>query len=204
MGYYPIMIDLAGKKCLIVGGGHVAYRKALSLLDAGAEITVISPEICSELEQIDNITIKKRPYRTGDIKDFVLVFAATGDSALNAEISEDATKMGRQVNVVDDPELCSFIVPAIIRRGSLLIAITTSGKSPALAKKIRLEMEREYGPEYAEFVDLLGEIRDEVKKRYTTQQDREAVFDRLIESGILQVLKDGRKEQAREMALRCI
>lgn len=204
MGYYPIMIDLAGKKCLIVGGGHVACRKALSLRDAGAQITVISPEICTELEQIDNITIEKRPYRTGDIEDFVLIFAATGNRDLNAEISEDAVKAGRQVNVVDDPELCSFIVPATLCRGSLLIAITTSGKSPALAKKIRLELEREYGPEYAEFVDLLGELRDEVKKRYETPQDREAVFDRLIESGILQVLKDGRKELAREMALRCI
>jgi len=182
----------------------VACRKALSLRDAGAQITVISPEICTELEQIDNITIEKRPYRTGDIEDFVLIFAATGNRDLNAEISEDAVKAGRQVNVVDDPELCSFIVPATLCRGSLLIAITTSGKSPALAKKIRLELEREYGPEYAEFVDLLGELRDEVKKRYETPQDREAVFDRLIESGILQVLKDGRKELAREMALRCI
>lgn len=204
MGYYPIMVDLEGKKCLIVGGGLVACRKAQALCESGAQVTVISPEICSEIEQISDITILKRPYQTGDINDSVLVFAATSDHILNSKISEDAKNQGVQINVVDNPELCSFIVPATLRRGSLIIAISTSGKSPALAKKMRLELEQEYGPEYAEFVDLLGGLRDEIKKRYEMPADREAVFDRLIESGILQLIKDGNKKQAREMALRCI
>jgi precorrin-2 dehydrogenase/sirohydrochlorin ferrochelatase len=204
MGYYPIIIDLTGKKCLIVGGGQVALRKAVSLREAGAAVTIVSPDICAELENLDGVQLYWRAYEPGDVTGCALVFAATDDKSLNAAVSNEAARHNIPVNVVDDPELCSFIVPATCRRGNLMVSVTTSGKSPALSKHIRKELERIYGPEYEAFVNVLGEVREQVKSHYSSQAEREAAFSRLIESGILELLKDGQCEQAREMAQRCI
>ncbi|MCE5323846.1 bifunctional precorrin-2 dehydrogenase/sirohydrochlorin ferrochelatase [bacterium] len=204
MGYYPIILDLAGKKCLIVGGGLVALRKAQSLLEAGAMATVVSPGICAELECLDGVVLHRRAYEPGDIDGCTLVFAATDDPSVNAAVSHDAAEHGILANVVDDPELCSFIVPATCRRGDLLISVTTSGKSPALSKHIREQLEQAYGPEYEPFVNLLGEVREVIKSQYSCRAEREAAFNRLISSGILELLRDGKDEQAREMAQRCI
>lgn len=204
MAYYPIIMDLTGQKCLVVGGGEVALRKATSLVEAGAEVTIIAPDLHPSLRELGNTRIQERSQREGDISGYTLVFAATGDRETNQAISDEAKANSIPVNVVDDPELCSFIVPACVRRGDLLIAITTSGASPMLSKKIRLELEECYGPEYAEFVSLLRELREVVKNRYTEQQDREAAFDRLVNCGILELLSAGRSEQARKKALECI
>jgi len=204
MAYYPIIMDLTGQKCLVVGGGEVALRKATSLVEAGAEVTIIAPDLHPSLRELGNTHIQERNWREGDISGYTLVFAATGDRVVNQAISDEAKANSIPVNVVDDPELCSFIVPACVRRGDLLIAITTSGASPMLSKKIRLELEERFGPEYAEFVSLLRELREVVKNRYTEQQDREAAFDRLVNCGILELLSAGRSEQARKKALECI
>ncbi|MEN6358080.1 MAG: bifunctional precorrin-2 dehydrogenase/sirohydrochlorin ferrochelatase [Armatimonadota bacterium] len=204
MGYYPIMLDLTGKKCLLVGGGQVALRKAQSLREAGAVVSVISPNICAELESVDGVILHRRSYEPDDITGCSLVFAATDDRSVNAAVSHDAAGQGIPVNVVDDPKLCSFIVPATCRRGDLVISVTTSGKSPALSMRIREQLEQAYGPEYEAFVDLMGEFREQVKRRYRSHAQREAAFSRLIESGILELLKAGHGEQAREMAQHCI
>ncbi|MHB9038548.1 MAG: precorrin-2 dehydrogenase/sirohydrochlorin ferrochelatase family protein [Armatimonadota bacterium] len=204
MGYYPIVMDLTDRKCLIVGGGQVALRKAQTLREAGAIVTVISPEVNEELDTMDGISVLKRAYAQGDACGYALVFAATDDRPLNSAVSHEAAQNGIPVNVVDDPELCTFIVPATVRRGDLMLAVTSSGKSPMLSKKIRKELQKTFGPEYEAFVDLLGELRDEVKDRYDSAPDREAAFARLVNSGILELLKDGRKEEARELALRSI
>lgn len=204
MNYYPIMMDLTGRKCLIVGGGEVALRKAQSLVEAGAEVTIIAPVIHPILQKLERIHLEERGWREGDTRGYTLVFAATDDRSLNLAISDEAQRNGISVNVVDDPELCSFIVPACVRRGDLLIAITSSGASPMLSKKIRLELEEQYGPEYAEFTSLLGELRETVKQKYTQQQDREAAFDRLVNCGILELLTAGQCEEARKKALGCI
>jgi len=204
MSYYPIAIDVTNKKCLVVGGGEVALRKAQSLSDAGAVVTVIAPEIDSRIMEIPGVKIGRRTYREGDAAGYVLVFTATGDRTINAAVSAEAKRNGIPVNVVDDPELCSFIVPSSVRRGDLLIAITTSGKSPALSKKIRRELEERYGPEYVDFVDMLGELRDEVKEKYPTQTEREAAFNRLINCGILELLREGKREEAVKRARQCI
>lgn len=196
-------MDLTGKPCLIVGGGEVALRKAKSLLEAGARITVIAPEVSSKFANL-GVTVFSRHYEPGDIEGYALIFAAAGDRAANAAISREAAARGVLVNVVDDPELCSFIVPSIIRRGDLLIAITTSGKSPALSKKIRREIESTYGPEYGELVALMGEFRDEIKAKYASQDEREAVFNRLLDSEILELLRDGKRDEALERARKCI
>jgi siroheme synthase-like protein len=204
MGYYPIVIDLTDKKCLIVGGGQVALRKAQALREAGALVTVISPDVNEELEVLDGISVVRRAYSSGDVCGYALVFAATDDRSLNSAFSEEAARNGIPVNVVDDPELCTFIVPATVRRGDLMIAVTTSGKSPMLSKIIRKQLEILYGPEYESYVDLLGELREEVKSRYDSASDREAAFSRLINSNILDMLKDGREEDARQIAMQCI
>ena len=204
MGYYPIVMDLTGQKCLVVGGGEVALRKAQSLTEAGARVTVIAPEIFPAIEALENVRVEKRPWQQGDTFGHALVIAATDDAALNAAVSDEARGKGIPVNVVDDPELCSFIVPACVRRGDLLIAITTSGKSPALSKRIRAELEKTYGLEYTEFVELLGELQHQVMRLYTEQSDRQAAFDRLVNCGILELLRSGKRDQARKKALECI
>ena len=204
MGYYPIAVDLAGKRCLIVGGGEVALRKARSLVEAGAGVAVIAREPDPRFAEMESVEVAARGYASGDVSGCALVFAATDDRNVNAQVAEDATRCGALVNVADDPELCSFIAPAVVRRGGLMIAVTTSSKSPALSRRIRMEIEERYGPEYAAFVELLGEMRDRVKAAYRTQEEREAAFGRLLDCGILELLREGKLDEAREKALRCI
>lgn len=204
MGYYPIVIDLTGKKCLIVGGGEVALRKVQALLDAGARVTVVSPDVDPRIESLDGAEIRRESYKNSDLTGYTLVFAATDDRGVNTKISQDAQRVGIPVNVVDDPELCSFIVPSLVRRGDLLLAISTSGRSPALAKRIRRELEDQFGEEYAAFIGLLGSLRERVKSKYSTQREREAVFNKLIDCGILELLKEGRFEEAEARAVSCI
>jgi len=204
MGYYPIVMDLTGRKCLVVGGGEVALRKVKSLVESGAEVTVIAPDVAPEIAGLDGVRVEPRSWQDGDTAGYTLVFAATNDRSLNIAVSEEAEANGTPVNVVDDPDLCSFIVPAAVKRGDLLIAVTTGGKSPILSKLIRQELEKAYGPEYTEFVELLGDMRHQVKRKYTEQSDREAAFNRLVNCGILELLKAGEREQARKKALECI
>lgn len=204
MAYYPIVMNLTDCKCLVVGGGEVALRKAQSLAEAGARVTVIAPDVLGDIESLDGVQVEKRSWQPGDASGYTLVIAATDDPVLNAEVSAEARAKNILVNVVDDPELCSFIVPACVRRGDLLIAVTTCGKSPALSKRIRMDIENSYGPEYAEFVDLLGELRGQVKMRYAEQRDREPAFDRLVNCGILELLRAGERDKARKKALECI
>lgn len=204
MDYYPIAVDLGGKKCLIVGGGEVALRKARSLIDAGARVTVIAPQVDPRLAAMEGVEVIEREYRQGDAAGCALVFAATDDRPVNSLVAEDANRDGALVNVVDDPDLCSFIAPAVVRRGDLLIAVTTSGKSPALSHRIRMEIEERYGPEYAAFVDLLGGLRDVVKAAHESREERELAFNRLLDCGILELIREGRILEAREKALECI
>ncbi|MCL5104524.1 MAG: bifunctional precorrin-2 dehydrogenase/sirohydrochlorin ferrochelatase [Armatimonadetes bacterium] len=201
MGFYPIAVDVTDRPCLIVGGGDVAYRKLVALREAGAVVTVISPEIDPRMESYDGLTVIRREYQPGDTSGYVLVFAATGNRPVNAAVYNEAVRGNIPVNVVDDPELCSFIVPAVVRRGGLLIAITTSGKSPALSKKIRRELEKSYGEEYSVFVDLMGELREITKAEFDTQAEREALFNRLLDSEIFDLIRADRIEDARRLAL---
>lgn len=204
MGYYPIMMDLTGRNCLVVGGGEVALRKAESLIEAGARVTVIAPGVDPRLESIAGVRVENRAWKSGDTAGYTLVFAATDDRAVNRSVSDEAKAGGIPVNVVDDPELCSFIVPSVVRRGDLLMAISTSGRSPSLSKRIRKELELTYGPEYAEFAALLGELRGVVKQKLADSTEREQAFERILYSGALELLRAGKRDQAREKALECI
>ena len=154
--YYPIYLDLTGKSCMIVGGGKVAERKCASLIKADAKITVIAAEITKRLKGYKDkglIEHIERAYRKGDIRSAFIVISATDSSETNERVARDAQSLHKLTNVVDTPDLCNFIVPSVFRRGMLTIAISTGGTSPALAKEIRKDLQKIYGPEYAKTQD---------------------------------------------------
>lgn len=137
MVFYPVFFDLRGREVVVVGGGKVAVRKARGLIEAGAKVTVVAPDLAEEIDVI----WKKRRYRRGDLKNAALAFAATNDRAVNARIATEAKSLGIPVNVADAPDECDFIVPSRVRRGNLQIAVSTGGESPRMAKELRKQLE---------------------------------------------------------------
>ena len=166
--YYPMFLDISGKRCVVVGGGQVALRKVNMLLEHGADVEVISLDFCSELSDLADsgeIRILHRNYQAGDLKDALIVIASTSDENTNMEIARDARSNVSLVNVVDDPEKSDFIVPSYLRRGDVTIAISTSGRSPALARKIRTKLEKEFGDEYASLALVIDKVRTELRQQ---------------------------------------
>ncbi len=166
--YYPIFLNVSGKKCVVVGGGQVALRKVEALLDHAANVVLISPDLCSELDKLaknGGIDVLRRRYQPGDLRGASVVVAATDDRHINLEVAKEAKKTGVLVNVVDDPNNSDFIVPSCICRGDVTIAISTAGRSPALARKIRTRLEKDIGDEYAALALLIDEVRAEVKSQ---------------------------------------
>jgi precorrin-2 dehydrogenase / sirohydrochlorin ferrochelatase len=162
MAYIPIFLDVTGRECVVVGGGEVAARKVESLLEAGARVTVVSPQLSPTLESLaanGSMTHIARDYQRGDIRGCVLVYAATDDPKLHRELAAEARALGIPVNVVDVPELCTFIAPAVVKRGALQIAISTGGASPAFAARLRRELEDRFGAEYARTLEVLRAAR---------------------------------------------
>jgi precorrin-2 dehydrogenase / sirohydrochlorin ferrochelatase len=163
MGYIPIFLDVTGRKCVVIGGGDVAARKVESLLEAGAHVTVVSPRLSRALETIVARGLSAymaRDYRRGDISGCALVYAATDDPKLQREVSAEAHALGIPINVADVPELCTFIAPALVKRGALQIAISTSGASPAFAARLRRSLEVQFGAEYALTLEMLRAARE--------------------------------------------
>jgi precorrin-2 dehydrogenase/sirohydrochlorin ferrochelatase len=174
--YYPAFIDLRGRQCIVVGGGKIAERKVAALLRSGARVTVISPSVTGVLARYSErkrITHVKRKYRKGDLKNVFLVIAATSDGLVNREVSLDAPCL---LNVVDAPDLANFIVPAVVKRGPLTLAVSTSGASPALAKSIRKELELLYSKEFGLFVDFLGKQRKRAIREIAGEKTRERLI----------------------------
>jgi len=187
--YYPVYWDIADKKCVVVGGGEVAARKVKRLLDCGAKVSVISPVLNLELTALkenDRISHNACEYSIAFIHGAALVIGATDDEKTNLVISSDAREKGIPVNIVDDPQKCDFILPSIVERGDLTIAISTCGKSPALARHLREELESRYGEEYAIFLQVLGSLRLQMTKNAGVGK---SWFDALISSGILELIK---------------
>lgn len=198
---YPVMLNLKGKRCIVVGGGEVACRKVKRLLECGAKVTVISPELVTELEEMKKegkIIHFPREYQQGDVKDSFLVIGATQNKSVNKKVAREARKMGVVVNVVDSPFLCDFFVPSIFKKGKLTVSISTEGASPALAKRIREELEEIYGEEYGEFLDWMQQVRGKVIKKIKDQNRREEIFYRLVDSKVLDLFKKGKREKVRE------
>lgn len=191
MKYYPIFLRVEGRACVVVGGGSVAERKVASLRRAGAQVTVVSPRLTPALaEQAagGEITHRARGYRTGDLDGMFLAFAATDDEALHAAIAREAEELRIPLNVADRPRWCSFIMPSVMSRGDLLVAVSTSGASPALARRIRREVESSLGPEYERALRVLASLRRHLEARGLTVEQRRRIFTGLVESELLECL----------------
>ncbi len=182
--YYPIFLNLQAKRCLVVGGGEIASRKVQGLLEAGAVVMVVSPALTEALlglAQQGAIQYAARPFQDDDVVGCALVVGATNQPAVNDAICKAARQRGIWVNIVDTPDACDFIAPAIVRRGALQIAISTGGNSPTLAKRIRAQLEQIYGPEYAEFLAWLGEERERIRQQVVNPAARKARYEQLVD-----------------------
>lgn len=192
MRYYPVFLDLQGRAVAVIGGGRVAERKVLTLLTCGAQVTVISPVLTrklSRLAQAGALRHRARRWHPRDLKEAFLIIATTNDRRANAEIARLGDSHSRLVNIADDPSRCNVIAPSIVTRGDLIIAISTSGKSPALARRIRQELERSFGAEYGKFLRLLGQVREQLQARVPSMAQRRRIFQRLAASDLLTLLR---------------
>ena len=204
MRYFPVFLDLKEKRCIVVGGGAVAERKVKNLLKAGARVKVISPELTvplSRLRDEKKISHLSRSYRRKDLEGALLAIAATNDRTINERVFREATANRIPVNVVDDPAHSSFIVPSIVHKKDLLVAVSTSGRSPALARLLRQKLEREIGPEYPRFLSLLGRVRKKILSRGLGQRENQRIFRRLVKDDLLPLIR-GKKRREVDQRLR--
>ena len=166
--HYPAFLNICGKRCVVIGGGVVALRKAEALLGFGANVTVVSPTLRPDLERLAEagaISLVRRDYKQGDLKDSVVAIAATDAREINQRVADEAREQGVLVNVVDDPEQSDFIIPSFFRRGDLTIAVSTSGMSPALARKVRTRLEPIIGEEFALLLSIVTDVRSALKEQ---------------------------------------
>jgi precorrin-2 dehydrogenase / sirohydrochlorin ferrochelatase len=193
MRYYPVNLDIKGRSCLVVGGGAVGFRKVKTLLSCGARVTVVSPEITPRLTALVEygaVTWHARGYRNSDLAGVFLVIGATDDESLNEQVSKDAGQLNLLCNIADRPAACNFILPAIIERGDLTIAISTSGRSPAFAKQLRKDLEKQFGEEYTELLQLMGAIRDKLLAEAHEPEAHKPLFEALIRGGLLVSIRE--------------
>ena len=198
MKYYPIHLDIRDRNCLVVGGGAVGTRKVNTLLTCGARVTVVSPAPAPQLKKLaaeGSIILRARAYRSADLKDMFLVIGATDDEKLNRQISEDAEQISILCNIADRPEACNFILPSVVQRGDLVITVSTSGQSPALAKRLRRKLEEQFGEEYADFLLLMGAIRKKLLGQAHEPEAHKALFNQLIDSDLVELLQQSKKEE---------
>ncbi len=177
----------------MVGGGAVGTRKVGTLMECGAEVSVVSPVASDRLLKFaaeSKIVLHLRAYRSSDLEGAFLVIGATDDEDLNARISKDAERRGMLCNIADRPEVCNFILPSIIKKGDLIVAISTSGQSPAFAKKLRKEMEKQFGDEYAVFLDLMGAVRKKLLAEAHEPEAHKPLFEELINSSIMEYIRE--------------
>lgn len=205
MRTFPIfLVGLAKRRCVVVGGGRVAAEKVRSLLDGGAgRVDVIAPDLGEELASlVDGERVRHHPrtFEPADLDGAFLAIAATDDPHINRQVYEASEARGILSQVVDDPPHCAFIMPSILRRGDLTIAISTGGASPALAVRLRQRLERELGEEYADFVRIAGELRPLIMDSIPDPAQRKELWYRLVDSGILEILREGDFDRARAEA----
>ena len=193
MKHYPVFVCLAGRRCVVIGGGTVAERKVVSLLAAGAAVAVVSPSLTDGLAAraaADEIEHAARGSRRGDLAGAALAYAATDDEALHASIARDAQAAGVLLNVVDRPQWCGFITPSVLTRGDLTVAVSTGGGSPALARRVRQDLERALGPEYGRAVDILARLRRHLQDQALSADERRRILTGLIASELLERLRE--------------
>ena len=192
---YPVSLNITSRLCVVVGGGKVAERKVSGLLAAGGRVRVISPALTASLHAlVDRGTVswRAKPYEAGDLDEASLVFAATDQPAVQAAVQRDARAAGLLANIADAPEACDFQIPAAVRRGDLILTVSTSGRSPAVSALIRRQLEREFGEEYGLLTDLLGEARDRILAGPSPPAERKARLQQLSAAPLLDWLRSGR------------
>jgi siroheme synthase-like protein len=203
---YPVALVLKGRRCLVVGGGHVAERKARGLLAGGAQVHVVAKEVLPPMRALAAgpgvASIEERPYIRGEVAGYWLVVAATGDAEVNRAVYEDGESAGIWVNSADDPANCSFILPAVARQGPVTVAISTNGYSPALASWLKEHVVEQMGPELAELAELLAEARSQLKAqgRSTEEVDWRPGLD----WAMLDLIRSGRRAEAKERLEACL
>ncbi|MES9971516.1 MAG: siroheme synthase CysG [Candidatus Thiodiazotropha sp.] len=202
MDFFPAFLDIKNRSCLVVGGGAIAERKTALLLKAGADVTLISPDLCHNLttwRDMGRYTHLERPFRDEDLSGHHLAIAATDDPSVNRRIAEIAGNLRIPVNVVDQPELCSFIVPSIIDRSPVVAAISTGGASPVLARLIRSRLESLIPAGYGRLAKLCSRFRQRVKDRFTDPTERRLFWDRVLEGGVAERIFSGHEEEADQL-----
>ncbi len=198
MGYYPIFLELTGRPCLVIGGGPVAERKVEGLLAAGAAVTVLSPALTIRLHALADagrLRHVTRVYRPGDFEGHQLVFVATDDDGVNAAVAREGRERGVWVNAADDPAHCAFILPSVLRRGDLQVAVATGGASPALSRAIREELEGYFTDDYAALAVLVSEVRRELGQR--DHRPSAEAWRRALGADLRRLLAEGRRDEAR-------
>ena len=201
--YYPIFLGISNKKCVVFGGGNVALRKVRMLLDHSAEVEVISPVFCPELIHLaehNEISIVRKGFETKDLTGATVAIAATDSTETNEDIAAAARRQGTLVNVVDNPLHSDFIVPSYLKRGDITIAVSTSGKSPALARKIRSKIEHEFGNEYTQLALLVSEVRLNLKQQEIFI-DNDVWQEALDLELLTELVRNGKNQEAKDTLL---
>jgi precorrin-2 dehydrogenase/sirohydrochlorin ferrochelatase len=186
--YYPVFLDIAGRTCVVIGGGEVACRKVHRLLECGARVTVVSVELCPDLAALKTqgtLTHIADRYAPEHLHGAFLVVGATDSGEVNTRIFHDARTQRILVNIVDEPERCDFILPSLVERGDLTIAVSTGGQSPALAKQLRRELEAIFGEEYETYLRIMGDVRAIVLARGSPSEENRRIFESLVQSDLL-------------------
>jgi uroporphyrin-III C-methyltransferase/precorrin-2 dehydrogenase/sirohydrochlorin ferrochelatase len=208
MTFYPIYLDLRGRNCLVVGGGPIATGKVSGLLEAGAHVTVIAPEVSEAITRWHGegkLTWHQREFEPEDLAAQVMVYAATDNRELNAFVYQLADREHKVANAVDDLDNCNFIAPAVARQGALQVAVSTAGKSPALAKQLRDRIQHELLTEdVSALADFLGRWRPEVKSRIDTYQRRQAFWEGVLEGCVPELLAAGDEARAEDVMRECL
>ena len=205
MALYPVNLKLEGRPCVVIGGGKVALRKAESLLECGAEVKVVSPVLDPEFERYQGrFDYMDRPYRRGDLQGAFLAIAATDDEAVNREVESEAQDLGLLLNVVDRPGQCNFYVPASVRRGELMLTVSTGGGLPALAKRLRQQLEAEFPQEWARALELLGDARRQVIARVKDEDAKRQCLAELAQLDLAAILHSGGEAAAQSEIDKCI
>lgn len=197
--FYPVQLQMTGRQAAVLGGGIVAQRKVATLLEFGCQVTVISPTLTEELQswaREGTIAVKAESFKPELLQGFFLVICATNQMEVNRQAAQTARELGALVNVVDDPALSDFTVPAHVKRDDFVLTVSTGGHSPKFAKLIRQELEEHYGPEYGQYLKLLGQIRGTMKERLKTYCQREAFWQVALNQDVLNCLKHGQWEEA--------
>jgi precorrin-2 dehydrogenase/sirohydrochlorin ferrochelatase len=204
MRYYPLFLDISRRRCVVVGGGKVAERKIERLLACGARVEVVGKALTpalAALKENGRIVHHETDYEGALIRGAFLVIGATDNDAVNGRIAEDARALGILVNIVDEPARCDFILPSIVERGDLSIAVSTGGKSPALAKKIRMELDPLYGPEYAILLEIMGKLREKMIAEGRPSAENRERFEAVVTSEILEHIRAKRWKEVEALIM---